>query len=156
MTHWTDDRIGSAARGENPTVLCRMTTGWAVIGDTQHLPGYCLVLHARRANHLTDLSRAERTAFLSDMALLGEAVQNVCSDLDPRFARVNYEILGNSWPRLHAHVHARYDWEPARFRGGPVWRYGAERDADRHQLGPAHDPLRARLAATLALMVTNS
>ncbi|MGW7356235.1 hypothetical protein ACWGI0_06060 [Streptomyces sp. NPDC054802] len=60
MTHWKDDRIGSAERGENPTVLARMSTGWAVIGDIQHLPGYCLLLYAGKANHLTDLPRDER------------------------------------------------------------------------------------------------
>lgn len=35
-----DDRIGSALRGENPTVLKRLPSGFAVIGDTQFLPGY--------------------------------------------------------------------------------------------------------------------
>lgn len=60
----------------NPTVLTRMRTGWAVIGDTQHLPGYCLLLHAERGiDHLTDLLRAQRVDFLFDLSLLGEAVQ---------------------------------------------------------------------------------
>ncbi len=33
MTDWRDDRIGSALRGENPTVLGRLPAGFAVIGD---------------------------------------------------------------------------------------------------------------------------
>lgn len=44
MDDWKKDRIGSALRGENPTVIARMKTGFAVIGDTQFLPGYCLLL----------------------------------------------------------------------------------------------------------------
>ncbi len=39
MAGWKDDRIGSAHRGENPMVMALMRSGFAVIGDTQHLPG---------------------------------------------------------------------------------------------------------------------
>ncbi|WP_448232066.1 hypothetical protein [Microbacterium lacticum] len=35
---WRDDRIGAAARGENPTVLAELEGGYAVIGDVQFLP----------------------------------------------------------------------------------------------------------------------
>ena len=44
MSGWRLDRIGSALRGENPTVLARLPGGFAVIGDVQWLPGYCVVL----------------------------------------------------------------------------------------------------------------
>ncbi len=37
------DRLGSALRGENPTVLRRLDAGFAVIDDTQFLPGYCVL-----------------------------------------------------------------------------------------------------------------
>jgi diadenosine tetraphosphate (Ap4A) HIT family hydrolase len=53
--------------------------------------------------------------------LLGEAVERACRDDGLR--RINYEVLGNSLPILHGHVHARYDWEPSDKIGGPVWRY---------------------------------
>jgi hypothetical protein len=39
-----DDRIGAAHRGENPLVMARLRSGFAVVGDTQHLPGYSLLL----------------------------------------------------------------------------------------------------------------
>jgi hypothetical protein len=53
---WRDNRVGSALRGENPLVMARMRSGFAVIGDTQHLPGYSLLLtDDPSANHLTDL-----------------------------------------------------------------------------------------------------
>ena len=45
-TNWRVDRISSARRGENPLVMARMPSGFAVIGDTQHLPGYSLLLLA--------------------------------------------------------------------------------------------------------------
>jgi hypothetical protein len=65
---WRADRIGSALRGENPTVLVRLESGFAVIGDTQFLPGYCLLLtDDPTADRLLDLPRPRRLAFLADM-----------------------------------------------------------------------------------------
>ena len=154
VTCWRDDRIGSAERGTNPTVLARMTTGWAVIGDIQHLPGYCLLLHRGPADHLTDLPRPERAAFLLDLSLLGEAVQAACRSFDPGFRRINYEVLGNSWNHLHGHIHARYDWEPAEHRHLPVWRYN-DRTDPRYALGPQHEPLRRTLVSALHCVVND-
>ncbi|KFU80893.1 Diadenosine tetraphosphate (Ap4A) hydrolase [Amycolatopsis lurida] len=145
---WKRDRIGSALRGENPTVLRRLDAGFAVIGDTQFLPGYCVLLtDSPRAGRLTDLSRPRRLEFLGDMELLGEAVENVCARRDPGFRRVNLEILGNTDPFLHAHVWPRYDWEPADVVGRPVWLYPVENWAA--SLGPQHDSLRSELTAEI-------
>ena len=81
---WRRDRVGSALRGENPTVLRRLTGGFAVMGDVQFLPGYSvLITDTPGADRLTDLPRPQRLAFLADVELLGEAVQNVCADRDP-------------------------------------------------------------------------
>ena len=67
---WRADRIGSALRGENPLVMARMRSGFAVIGDTQFLPGYSVLLaDDPSANHLTDLDWPRRTQFLFDLAL---------------------------------------------------------------------------------------
>lgn len=41
---WRADRVGSALRGENPTVLRRLPGGFAVMGDVQFLPGYCVLI----------------------------------------------------------------------------------------------------------------
>lgn len=89
------DRIGSALRGENPTVLRRLKAGFAVIGDVQFLPGYSVLLaDDPEAERLSDLPRQKRLAFLSDMDHLGEAVERVSRRADPAFRRVNLEILG--------------------------------------------------------------
>jgi hypothetical protein len=69
VNDWRRDRIGSAHRGENLTVIARMPSGFAVIGDTQHLPGYSLLLTDDPANdHLSDLAWAARRDFLLAMA----------------------------------------------------------------------------------------
>jgi len=108
------DRIGSALRGENPTVLARMPGGFACMGDTQWLPGYCVLLtDDPDVGRLSDLPRQKRLAFLESMSDLGEAVERACRAADPAFRRVNLEILGNTDAYLHTHVWPRYDWEPA-------------------------------------------
>ncbi|MER6195837.1 diadenosine tetraphosphate hydrolase [Streptomyces sp. NPDC001586] len=148
---WRDDRIGSAHRGENPTVLRRLDSGFAVIGDRQFLPGYSVLLTDDPAvTRLSDLPRARRTAYLGDLERLAEAVERACARLDPAFRRVNIEILGNTDPYLHAHIWPRYDWEPADRVRLPVWLYEEEhRRAEQHALGLRHDALRADIGAEL-------
>jgi diadenosine tetraphosphate (Ap4A) HIT family hydrolase len=144
------DRIGSAHRGENPLVMARMRSGFAVIGDTQHLPGYSLLLTDDPSeNHLTDLDWADRTEFLFDLSLLGEAVERACRPHGLR--RINYEVLGNSLAVLHGHVHARYEWEPSDKITGPVWRYPKEvRNDPAHAYSDKrHAELRAAITAEL-------
>jgi diadenosine tetraphosphate (Ap4A) HIT family hydrolase len=151
---WRDDRVGSALRGENPLVLARMRSGFAVIGDTQHLPGYSLLLTDDvSVNHLTDLDWGRRTQFLFDLSLIGEALQRACRANGLR--RINYEVLGNSEPILHGHVHPRYDWEPTDRVGGPVWRYPKElRNAPEHEYSDErHGELRAAITAELQALL---
>ncbi|MEU0882394.1 hypothetical protein ABZ345_27595 [Lentzea sp. NPDC005914] len=151
MDEWQKDRIASSLRGLNPTVLRRLSAGFATIGDVQFLPGYCVLLvDTPNVERLTNLPRRRRTEFLADMELLGEAVERVCARRDTGFRRVNLEILGNTDPYLHAHVWPRYDWEPPEIVHRPVWLYPAERWSDsKTALGPEHDDLRAELTAEI-------
>jgi diadenosine tetraphosphate (Ap4A) HIT family hydrolase len=130
--------------------MTRMRSGFAVIGDTQHLPGYSLLLtDDLEVDHPTDLSWSRRRDFFFDLSLIGEAVFAVTR---PQGAhRINYEVLGNSWPHLHGHVHVRYEWEPRDKIGGPVWRYPKEvRNAAEHAYDDSlHGELRAAIAAEL-------
>jgi Diadenosine tetraphosphate (Ap4A) hydrolase and other HIT family hydrolases len=106
--------------GTNPMVITEMNNGFAVIGDTQFLPGYCVLLPKKNVFSLNDLSVAERAGFLTDMSLVGDAIIDVCHPL-----RVNYDILGNTDTFLHAHIFPRYDWEEEGKLKGPVWLYDA-------------------------------
>jgi diadenosine tetraphosphate (Ap4A) HIT family hydrolase len=149
---WRSDRIGAAVRGENPTVMARLPGGFAVIGDVQWLPGYCVLLADDPAvTRLSELSRDRRWKFLASMDQLGEAVEQACAERDPAFRRVNLEILGNADPFLHAHVWPRYGWEPPELVDKPVWLYPAERWSDpAYRLGSEHDELRAAISRLLA------
>ncbi|MCV2459281.1 diadenosine tetraphosphate hydrolase [Streptomyces sp. ICN988] len=148
---WRNDRIRAALKGENPTVLRRLTSGFAVIGDVQFLPGYSVLLvDEPDVQRLSDLPRGKRLSFLSDMDQLGEAVEHVCRRLDPAFRRVNLEILGNTDSFLHAHVWPRFEWEPADVVGRPVWLHPRERWSDEEfRLGSQHDVLREAIGSEL-------
>ncbi|MFD9604925.1 HIT family protein [Streptomyces sp. NPDC059970] len=148
---WRMDRIGSALRGENPAVLRRLDAGFAVIGDVQFLPGYSVLLvDDPKVERLSDLPKAKRLAFLSDMDQLGEAVERASRRMDAAFRRVNLEILGNTDGFLHAHVWPRFEWEPTELVRMPVWLYPRDSWSDKESaLGPQHDLLRKAIGDEL-------
>ena len=121
MNNWKIDRIYSAEIGENPTVMVKMKSGFAVIGDYQFLPGYCVLLGFPKVSSLNELSLAERTQYLIDMTLIGDAIIKTCNPL-----RINYSILMNLDNYLHAHIEARYDWEPDENKRRPSYFYPKE------------------------------
>lgn len=155
------DWLAEARSGDNPLVMAKLASGYVVYGETQFLPGYCVLLSdVDEANHLTDLPLDQQRQFLSDMALLGQAIYNACSGYDPAFRRINYEILGNQYEHLHAHVTARYSWEPAEYRHGPVARYPLEErksmeyDTIKSERAEEFDQLREAITAELNRLVS--
>lgn len=147
---WRDDRVGASARGENPMVMLELSSGWAVIGDTQFLPGYSLLISKHRdAAMLSQLTREQRLQFLADLDLLAIAVERACIEKDPAFRRVNIEILGNTDAYVHAHVFPRYEWEGPKAER-PVWDYRETHWTDElHEYKPGHQPLRDAITAQL-------
>lgn len=109
-------RVELARQGKNPTVICQMPSGWAVLSDSQVTRGYCILLSDPVVPGLNDLGEVARLAFLGDMAHLGDALLKVTGAM-----RINYEILGNSEPALHAHVIPRYDTEEETLKRKPIW-----------------------------------
>ena len=59
-----EEHVELARRGENPRAICRLASGWAVIGDVQPLPGYCLLLADPIVPGLNALDEATRTQVL--------------------------------------------------------------------------------------------
>lgn len=112
------ERVELAQQGRNPTAVCKLPSGWVVLGDRQVTEGYCILLSDPVVPSLNALDEAGRRQFLSDMARLGDALLTVTGA-----ARINYEILGNTDAALHAHVFPRYDSEVEERRRMPVWFY---------------------------------
>ncbi|MBH2032210.1 MAG: hypothetical protein I8H93_17805 [Pseudomonadales bacterium] len=135
-------RVEMARNGTNDKVICRMASGWAVMGDVQFLPGYCLLLPDPVVSSLNDDAQA-RATYLLDMARIGDAVLQATDAL-----RMNYEILGNSEPELHCHIFPRYDSEPDDKRKMPVWFYDWKTAIAYSE--EIHGDLRKRIAELLA------
>lgn len=146
------DRVGLARRGEDPAVIARLRSGFVALGTSQLLPGYCLLIaDADGVEHLTDLPRSDRAQFLTDLGLLGEALDAACPAWDPAFSRLDYEVRNDRQRYLHAHLFPRYSWEPVQLRHEPVWQYPRTRWADpAHALGDTHDRLIALISRELA------
>ena len=116
-----DEVLHTARNGTNPTLITKMRSGFLLMGFQQFLPGYVVLFADPPAFSLNDLPLVERSNFLDDMAIAGDAVL-CCTEA----YRMNYEILGNKAPILHAHIFPRYMHEKEDYRTGPVWRYSQE------------------------------
>jgi len=144
MTTAIHRMVNAARAGDNPRVIGRMDSGWAVMGEKQVVSGYCLLLPDPVVPHLNALGDPARALFLADMARLGDAVLEVTGA-----TRINYELLGNLEPALHAHVIPRRSDEPEALRARPIWFFDWDNapvfDASRDE------PTRAELAAYLGI-----
>lgn len=135
-------RVESLRSGRDPTFLARLASGWAVMGDPQVLPGYCLLLPDPVVGQLNELDGAARAAFLADLGALGDAVLAATGAL-----RINYAMFGNAEPALHAHVFPRYADEAGALGESHPWAYDWSA-APRFE-GAQHGPLRDRIRAAL-------
>ena len=124
------ERVEMCRAGTNPKTICRVQSGWVVIGDVQFLPGYSLILPDPVVTDLNALPIDQREVFLREVSVVGDALL----ELTDAF-RINYEILGNGEPALHAHIFPRYQSETDDLRRLPAWFYDWENapqfDADR-------------------------
>jgi diadenosine tetraphosphate (Ap4A) HIT family hydrolase len=121
-------RVEACRNGTNPKAICRIHSGWVVLGDAQFLPGYSLILPDPVVADLNRLAPTERETLFREMAILGDALLEITGAV-----RINYEILGNLEPALHVHLFPRFDTEPETLRTRPAWFY----DWD---VAPAFDP----------------
>jgi len=135
-------RVGALRAGQDPTFIARLASGWAVMGDPQVMPGYCLLLPDPVVAHLNEFDGPARNRFLVDMAAFGGAIRTATGAL-----RINYAMFGNAEPALHAHLIPRYEHESAEQRSLHPW-------ALDWKAAPAFDrardePLRQRIHAEL-------
>ena len=111
-------RVAACRAGRDPTVIARLASGWAVLGDPQVLRGYCLLLPDPVVPHLNALAPAAQRAFLADVARLGDVLLELTAAV-----RINYAIFGNVEPALHAHVFPRRADEPNHLVTANPWGY---------------------------------
>ncbi|RMH31349.1 MAG: hypothetical protein D6692_00535 [Planctomycetota bacterium] len=123
------NRVQRILRGEDPQLIARMSSGWAILANQQPnaINGCCMLLPDPVVSSVNDLSPEGRAAFMTDFVLLGDAVLAATGA-----ERINYLILCNQVPELHGHA---------------IPRFGTE-DPDKRKLGPfeAYDFPKARKA----------
>ncbi len=107
--------------GTNPRLIARVASGWVLLGESQFLRGYTLLVPSQVVGDLNALKGSDRVQFLSDYANIGDVLLEVTDAV-----RVNYEILGNQEPALHAHLFPRYSDEAVELCTKPVWFYDWE------------------------------
>jgi diadenosine tetraphosphate (Ap4A) HIT family hydrolase len=110
--------VEACRAGTHASLMARMSSGWAVMGSSQFLPGYSLLLPDPVVPHLNAMEKNARDRFLSDMGKLGDAVLATTGAL-----RINYAMFGNVEPALHAHVIPRFTDEPEAMRMAHPWAY---------------------------------
>lgn len=89
-----------------------------MLGSAQFVRGYSLILPDPVAGDLNQLNGPDRKTLLYEMSVVGDALLEVTNAL-----RINYEMLGNVEPALHAHIFPRYEDEPDDLKTQPVWFY---------------------------------
>lgn len=144
------DMVARALTGKNPAVIARLSSGYAVMNDNQPeaIAGCCVLLPDPVVPSVNDLDAKTRARFMADMLLLGDAVLAATGA-----ERINYLILCNMAPELHAHVIPRYASEdPEKRRLGPfeAYAFGASqkldaRGAHAELMGAIRDELLARV-----------
>lgn len=122
-------RVARCRRSDDPQVIARMPSGWAILGDRQPdaIVGCCTLLPDPVVASINDLDEAARARFMADFVRLGDAILAATGA-----ERINYLIFCNQAPELHGHAIPRF----------------ANEDPDRRRLGPfeAYDFPNARAA----------
>ena len=114
-------QVEAARSGSESALICQIPSGWVVLANWQFLRGYCIQMPDPVVPSLNDLTQLARTAYLSDMAIIGDALLEVTGAY-----RINYAIMGNSDQVLHSHIVPRYLTEPDQFRMSNPWMYPPE------------------------------
>jgi len=114
-------QVDDARAGNEPALICKIPSGWVVLCNWQFLRGYCIQMPDPVVPSLNDLTQHARTSYLSDMAIIGDALLEVTGAY-----RINYAIMGNFDQVLHSHIVPRYLTEPETLRKGLPWSYPQE------------------------------
>ena len=110
--------VSAAREGRHPRLVTHLASGWVIFGERQFVRGYLLLLPDPVVPSLNALPMNERSQFLLDASRVGDALLRRTDAV-----RINYAILGNQEPALHAHIMPRYANEPENLRTQHPWAY---------------------------------
>jgi diadenosine tetraphosphate (Ap4A) HIT family hydrolase len=133
MTTISQQRIEAARTGLDPALICQISCGWVFLCGMQYLRGYCILQADPEVESINSLEPAQQAEFLCAMVMVGDAIMEVTGAY-----RINYAIMGNSEPVLHAHIVPRYLSEPDDMRIIGPWSYPNMSD-DSTRFNPTRD-----------------
>ncbi len=104
------ERVERLRRGEDPCLLARLPSGFAILAKVQPegIVGGCMLLPDPVVPSANHLSVGARERFFADMVQLGDALL-----AETGAERINYLVLCNQMPELHAHCIPRFAHEDA-------------------------------------------
>lgn len=108
-----------------PTLVARLPSGFVTLFDQQTLPGYCVLIADPLVGAINDLDEPARGVFLCDLAFVGDAIPRALgrAGFCRPVRRLNYAMLGNVDPTLHAHVMPRFEDEGPATRDKAYWAF---------------------------------
>jgi diadenosine tetraphosphate (Ap4A) HIT family hydrolase len=130
MTGPISSRVAQIAADGDPSLIATLASGYAILNDNQPdaITGCCVLLPANVVPSINDLNAADRAQFMDDLLMLGDAVLEATGA-----ERINYLVLCNMAPELHAHVIPRFaNEERAKRKLGPfeAYDFAASRPVD--------------------------
>jgi len=144
-------RVAQCRSGEHPLLLAKLPSGYAVMNDNQPeaIAGCCVLLPDPVVPSINDLDANKRAQFMADFLLLGDAVLAATGA-----ERINYLILCNMAPELHAHMIPRFAREdPDKRRLGPFEAYDFG-SAPKCEPDGAHRELLGRIRDVIAMQIS--
>lgn len=105
----TLDQIGS-----NPSLLCELDMSYAMLGENQGCPGWCVLLLKDHHEHVANLPLDKQLSLFDEVSRIAAAIRAVfpTSGKDGLPPRINYECLGNLVPHIHWHIIPRHADDP--------------------------------------------
>jgi diadenosine tetraphosphate (Ap4A) HIT family hydrolase len=91
--------------------IADMSMSRLVLDKNQYIKGYCILICFKHVREPYELPRDEREMFFEDMMRAGLALEYVF-----KADKMNFQLLGNAVPHLHAHIEPRYLGDPAPHR----------------------------------------
>lgn len=129
-------------RGQHESHLASLEESYAILGENQGAPGWCVLVLKEHLDHLAELPAARQLALWRDVARVAAAVRAVFGPV-----RLNYECLGNVVAHVHWHVIPRHADDPTPRQ--TVWGWSQDQlrgEMTPVQLGELRDQLRTAIA----------
>lgn len=137
-------RIREIRSGRCSVLILELGETFAVLGENQGCPGWCVLLLKDHEEHLADLPPERQQRIFADVARTAAAIRAAFPSSGKAGGppRINYECLGNVVPHIHWHIIPRHADDPEPLK--PVWNWPPE------QLrGTMTEPQREELARRL-------